>query len=54
MRQNSLYELTATAMPAAYIEAEFHDWPSGVTWLADYDVWAWRVGWGVDQHLGYP
>lgn len=50
----AFYELTATSAVAAYVETEFHDWAGGVTWLKDYDTWAWRVGYAVDTHLGYP
>lgn len=50
----NLYELSATSMPAAYLEAEFHDWMRGKDWLVDYSSWAWRIGWAVDVHLGYP
>lgn len=41
-------------MPAAYLEAEFHDWWGGKNWLVDYASWSWRVGWAVDAHLDYP
>lgn len=56
----NLYELRETNMPAAFIEAEFHDWQAGVDWLQSYDGggsysnWTWTVGWGVDTYLGYP
>lgn len=49
-----LYELNQTTMPAAYLEAEFHDWVTGKNWLKDYSSWGWRIGWAVDVHLGYP
>jgi hypothetical protein len=54
VKSSSLYELKETDAVAAYVEAEFHDWPGGVTWLEDYDTWSWRIGWAVDVHLGYP
>lgn len=50
----TFYELANTTMPAAYLEAEFHDWTSGKNWLVDYSSWDWRVGWAVDVHFGYP
>jgi hypothetical protein len=49
-----LYELYATTMPAAYVEAEFHDWTQGKNWLVNYPDWSWRIGYAVDLHLGYP
>lgn len=49
-----LYELNQTTMPAAYVEAEYHDWVQGKNWLLDYSIWDWRIGWAVDVHLGYP
>ena len=49
-----LYELRKTSAPAAYLEAEFHDWSPGKDWLVDYETWSWRIGWAVDMHLGYP
>ena len=48
------YEMYATSMPAAYVEAEFHDWTQGKNWLVDYPSWSWRIGYAVDLHLGYP
>ncbi|NOX24028.1 MAG: hypothetical protein GXP36_13205 [Actinobacteria bacterium] len=51
---DALYELTATSMPAAYLETEYHDWVAGVGWLWSEENWAWRIGWAVDVTLGYP
>jgi hypothetical protein len=49
------YELAHTIMAAAYVEANFHDERAGEIWLArDYEEWAWKIGWAVDRHLGYP
>jgi hypothetical protein len=50
----TFHELSYTAAPAAYLEAEFHDWMAGVTWLRDFESWAFRVAAAVDAHLGYP
>lgn len=47
-------ELTATNAPACYLEAEFHTWNSGVTWLKNEEAWAFRIGWAVDDFFGYP
>ena len=52
--RSDLYELYATSMPAAYLEAEFHDWTQGKNWLVSYPDWSWRIGYAVDLHLGYP
>lgn len=54
IQTGSLYELTYTDSPAAYLEADFHDWNTGEDWLRTYSNWAWRVGYAVDLHLGYP
>ena len=51
---DGLWELNRTSMPAAYLEAEFHDWRPGTNWLSDSSSWAWRIAWAVDAHLGYP
>jgi hypothetical protein len=50
----NLYELRATQMPAAYMESEFHTWRAGYRWLETSPYWAWRLGWAVDWHLGWP
>jgi len=50
----TLGELRYTSAVAAYMESEFHTWTTGVNWLSDSWVWAWRIGWAVDLHLGYP
>lgn len=50
----SLYELNNANMKAAYVEANFHTWNPGKNWLVDYESWSWRIGYGVDVHLGYP
>lgn len=50
----SFYELKYTEMPAAYLEAEFHDWWNGKNWLQDHGSWPWRIGYAVDLHLNYP
>jgi hypothetical protein len=48
-----LGELRDTAMPAAYVEADFHSWNRGADWLWNV-AWSWRIAAGVDEHLGYP
>lgn len=50
----SLYELSGTSAPAAYIEAEFHTWDAGVEWLWMDTSWQWRIAEGIDAHLGRP
>lgn len=50
----TLGELKYTTAVAAYLESEFHTWTTGVNWLWDSPIWAWRVGWAVDAYLGYP
>ena len=47
-------ELNLTAAPSAYIEAEFHTWSPGVSWLNDAPKWTWRIGAGVDDCFGTP
>lgn len=49
-----LGELRDTAAPAAYIEAEFHDWDRGANWLWNDTSWQWRIAQGIDSHLGAP
>ncbi len=51
---SAFYEIRKTTAVTAYLETEFHTWYSGTAWLTDYETWAWRVGWAVDRHLGYP
>jgi len=50
----TLGELRYTSAVAAYMESEFHTWTTGYNWLNTSYQWAWRVGWAVDLHLGYP
>ena len=50
----NLGELRDTNAPAAYMETEFHTWNSGVNWLYNSQIWAWRFGRAVDNHLGFP
>lgn len=50
---SSLGELTQTYAKAAYLEADYHTYSLGVTWLRDR-TWQWRIGYGVDMYLGYP
>jgi hypothetical protein len=50
----TLGELRYTSAVAAYMESEFHTWNTGVNWLNNSPVWAWRIGWAVDSYLGYP
>lgn len=50
----TLGELRYTSAVAAYMESDFHTWNTGYNWLANSQVWAWRIGWGIDLHLGYP
>jgi hypothetical protein len=49
-----LGELRDTVAPAAYIEAEFHDWDRGVNFLWSDISWQWRIAQGIDTHLGSP
>lgn len=49
-----LGELRETRMPAAYMEMEFHTWQRGYNWVAASTPRSWRIGWGVDWHLGWP
>ncbi|GBE24351.1 hypothetical protein BMS3Bbin02_00622 [bacterium BMS3Bbin02] len=37
----------------AYYEMEFHDWPTGVSFIRSA-TWQWRIGWAVDRWFGYP
>ncbi|HSN89431.1 MAG TPA: hypothetical protein VL025_21890 [Thermoanaerobaculia bacterium] len=52
--QITLGELRYTNAVAAYLETEFHTWTTGYNWVYNSPVWAWRIGWGVDNHLNYP
>ena len=49
-----LAELNATTAVSAYIEAEYHTWPTGVAWLKDPATWAWRISDGIDACFGTP
>lgn len=49
-----LGELRLTSAVAAYLETEFHTWTTGYNWIYNSPVWAWRIGWGVDEYLNYP
>jgi N-acetylmuramoyl-L-alanine amidase len=49
-----LGELRETVAPAAYIEAEFHDWDRGANFLWNDWSWQWRIAYGIDSHLGFP
>lgn len=51
---NCLGELCRTAAKAAYVEREFHTWNKGAQWLSEDPYHAWRLGWAIDQFLGYP
>jgi hypothetical protein len=52
---DSLYELSYSRAPAAYMEVEFHTWTRGYNWIDGKNtIWAWRIGWGIDWHLGWP
>lgn len=53
-RFTCLAELCQTKATSAYLEAEFHTWNRGVDFVRAGDFWAWRIGWAVDVHLGYP
>lgn len=48
------YELRYTSAPAAYIEAEFHDWGTGANWLWDDLTWQTSIAEGVDAQMGRP
>lgn len=52
--RNDLGELNDTNAVACYLEAEFHTWSRGVTWIRDEVNWTWRIGYAVDEYLGYP
>lgn len=52
--RTNLAELNNTNAVACYLEAEFHTWNSGVTWIRDEVDWTWRIGWTVDAYYGYP
>lgn len=50
----NLGELSQTSAVAAYSETEFHNWTTGVNWLANELPWAWSVAEAIDEYLGYP
>jgi hypothetical protein len=52
--QTDLGELREMNMPAAYMEMEFHTWQRGYNFVAASEPRSWRIGWGVDWHLGWP
>lgn len=54
--RNDLGELNPTNVEAvaAYLEAEFHTWNTGVNWLRDHRTWAWQIGNAVDGCFGKP
>lgn len=54
--RNDLGELKPDGVEAvsAYLEAEFHTWNTGVTFLRDYRTWAWQIGNAVDSCFGKP
>jgi len=49
-----LGELCNTNAKAAYLEREFHTWNLGAKWMATDQYNTWRLGWAIDQFLGYP
>ncbi|WP_009633725.1 N-acetylmuramoyl-L-alanine amidase [Synechocystis sp. PCC 7509] len=49
----NLGELRETNAVAAYVEAEYHTWNRGVSWLEN-PSWPWRIGYAVDSFLNYP
>lgn len=51
---NCLGELCNTSAKAAYLEREFHTWNKGAKWMETDHYNSWRLGWAVDQFLGYP
>jgi hypothetical protein len=51
---HTFYEITQPNAKTAYLETEFHDWTTGKNWLVSYEEWSWRIGYAVDEHLGYP
>lgn len=53
-KYSCLVELCSTSAVASYSETEFHTWNRGTAFLYDRADWAWRFGWAVDAHLGYP
>jgi hypothetical protein len=46
-------ELTGPNAPSCYLEAEFHTWNSGVTWLEDEIDWTYKVGATMDYYFGF-
>lgn len=54
VHRTDLGELNQTNAVAGYLEAEFHTYGAGVTWLHDYASWDWRLGYAVDSCRGYP
>ena len=52
--RNNLAELNNTNAVACYLEADFHTWNRGVTWIRNEVDWTWKVGLTVDEYLGYP
>jgi len=53
--QRAEHELTATHMPAAYLELEYHTWNRGVQWLRNgFAASSWLIARGIDQCLGFP
>jgi hypothetical protein len=52
--RTNLGELNSTNAVACYLEAEYHTWNIGVTWIRDEVNWTYRIGWAIDEYLGYP
>ncbi len=50
--RTNLGELKAAA-PSCYLEAEFHTWMKGVTWLRDRNRWSYTVASAIDKYFGY-
>lgn len=48
------YELVNTTRPAAYVEAEFHTYGPGVTWLRQSTTVGTLIAQGIDQYFGMP
>jgi hypothetical protein len=52
--RTNLGELNSTTAVACYLEADYHTWNLGVSWILDEVNWTWRLGYGIDTYLGYP
>lgn len=53
---NCLAELCNTNAVAAYLEREYHTWNKGILHLShpESKKISWKLGWAIDQYLGWP